>query len=292
VADEPRTARETPVADEPRTARETPVIDEPRTARETPVADEPRTAVGDPAAAAPAPVEPAADRAPVTDRPPARERAAEEMAAERTAVASRRRTHPAVVGEDTLDAMHARQRDRFGGIRWGSAFFGLLSAVGLASLLLSIVVAAGLAIGVSQVKSATNASNATIGLAGGIVLLAVLAVAWFCGGYVAGRMARFDGTRQGLAVWAWTIFVAVAATILAAIGGSEYNVLAHLNLPNVAVGGASLTTGGLVALACALVVTLLAAIVGGKVGERFHRRVDRVAAREYVETVQGPPATA
>src|SRR3954465_15301597 len=83
----------------------------------------------------------------------------------------------------------ARQRDRFGGIRWGSAFFGLLSAIGLASILLGIVVAAGVAIGVSEVKDTANGTKDTIGLGGGIVLLCVLAVAWYCGGYVAGRMA-------------------------------------------------------------------------------------------------------
>jgi hypothetical protein len=32
-------------------------------------------------------------------------------------------------------------------------------------------------------------------------------------------------------------------------------------------------------------VTLLFAVLGGMAGDRFHRRVDRVAAREYVETV-------
>ncbi|MGZ6645790.1 MAG: hypothetical protein ACXVFT_28620, partial [Solirubrobacteraceae bacterium] len=55
------------------------------------------------------------------------------------------RTIPAVVAEDTVVAMRARQRDRFGGIRWGSAFFGLLSAIGLAAILLGIAAAAGVA---------------------------------------------------------------------------------------------------------------------------------------------------
>ena len=55
-------------------------------------------------------------------------------------------------------------------------------------------------------------------------------------------------------------------------------------LPNVAVGNESLTTTGLVTLAAALVVTLLFAILGGKAGDLFHRRVDRFAARDYVET--------
>ena len=36
------------------------------------------------------------------------------------------------------------------------------------------------------------------------------------------------------------------------------------------------TTGGLIALAAVVLGTLLAAFVGGKVGNRYHRKVDRV----------------
>jgi hypothetical protein len=195
----------------------------------------------------------------------------------------RRRTLAPVVGDATLAAMHDRQRVRFGGIRWGSAFFGLLSAIGLAAMLLSIVAAAGVTIGVSQIEDVTTGDADTIGLGGAILVLAVLALSWFCGGYVAGRMARFDGMRQGIGVWVWTLVIGLALAIAAIIGGSEYDVFAQLNLPNIAVGDQTLTTGGAITLAAALVVTLIAAIAGGKVGDRFHRRVDRFAAREYVQ---------
>jgi hypothetical protein len=194
-----------------------------------------------------------------------------------------RRTLAPVVGDETLVAMHDRQRVRFGGIRWGSAFFGLLSAIGLAAMLLGIVAAAGVAIGVSEIKNVTNGDAETIGVGGAILVLAILALSWFCGGYVAGRMARFDGMRQGIGVWVWTVLIGIVLAIAAVIGGSEYDVFARLNLPNVAVGDQTLTTGGAITLAAALVVTLVCAIAGGKFGDRFHRRVDRFAAREYVE---------
>jgi hypothetical protein len=193
------------------------------------------------------------------------------------------RTLAPVVGDETLVAMHDRQRLRFGGISWGSAFFGLLSAIGLAALLLGIVAAAGVAIGVSEIENVTNGDANTIGLGGAILVLAILALSWFCGGYVAGRMARFDGFKQGLAVWLWTVVIGVALAIAALIGGSDYDVFAQLNLPNVAVGDQTLTTGGAITLAAACVVTLVFAVLGGKLGDRFHRRVDRFAAREYVE---------
>jgi hypothetical protein len=193
------------------------------------------------------------------------------------------RTLAPVVGDETLVAMHDRQRIRFGGIRWGSAFFGLLSAIGLAALLLGIVAAAGVAIGVSEIEDVTNGDADTIGLGGAILVLAILALSWFCGGYVAGRMARFDGSRQGIGVWGWTVLIGAVLAIAAVIGGSDYDVFAQLNLPNVAVGDETLTTGGAITLAAACVVTLVFAVLGGKFGDRFHRRVDRFAAREYVE---------
>ncbi|HEX5898460.1 MAG TPA: hypothetical protein VFY32_03590 [Solirubrobacteraceae bacterium] len=193
-------------------------------------------------------------------------------------------TIPAPVAADTVVAMRARQRDRFGGIRWGSAFFGLLSAIGLAAILLGIAGAAGVALGLSEINDVRTGSADTIGLGGALVLLAILALSWYCGGYVAGRMARFDGLRQGVGVWVWTLVTGAALAIAAVIGGSEYDVLQQLNLPNVAVGDQSLTTGGWLTLAAAIVVTLLFAVLGGKAGDLFHRRVDRFATRDYVET--------
>lgn len=171
---------------------------------------------------------------------------------------------------------HERQHAEFGGISWLSTLFGWLAAAGLAAILAGILAAAGAALALNEVEGEVTGSEAeTIGLAGGIALLVVLAIAYFLGGYAAGRMARFDGARQGLGVWLWGIIAALVVAALALIGGSEYNVLGALNLPNVPVDSGTLTTGGAIALAASLLVTLGAAVLGGKTGERFHRKVDR-----------------
>jgi hypothetical protein len=178
------------------------------------------------------------------------------------------------------DAVRA-QHDRFGGIKWGAAFFGWLSANGLAVLLLAVLSAAGVAFGLSQTSSADAAAQqatseaSTIGLVGGIVLLAVLFLAYLAGGYVAGRMARFDGIRQGLAVWIIGLLVVALLALAGAVLGSQYNVLSQLNLPAVPLSGDTLTTAGIVAGIGALLVTLAGALLGGKLGERYHRKVDR-----------------
>ena len=99
------------------------------------------------------------------------------------------------------------QRDKFGGINWGAAFFGWLVAVGIGALLTALLSAAGAAIALSELESADEAlgSSEAIGVVGVIALLAIGLVAYFAGGYVAGRMSRFDGGRQGIAVWVWSI---------------------------------------------------------------------------------------
>src|SRR5215204_1035220 len=122
--------------------------------------------------------------------------------------------------------VRARQREEFGGVNWGSAFFGWLVAVGMAAILLGLLSAAGTAFGLSDVSDSEAKQNAeTIGA---ILLLLVLGIAYFCGGYVSGRMSRFDGGRQGVAVWVLGLVVTIVLAVAGALFGAEYNVLERL----------------------------------------------------------------
>jgi hypothetical protein len=184
---------------------------------------------------------------------------------------------PAPLDREQMRAVRARQREEYGGINWGAAFFGWLVAVGLGALLVGLLAAAGAAVGLTELSETDAAGNAEeIGIGGAIALLAALAIAYFAGGYVAGRMSRFDGARQGFGAWLFGIAVTLLLALAAVILGSEYNVLEQLNLPSLPVGESTLTTGGVIALAAILVGTVLAAVVGGKAGERYHRKIDRV----------------
>ena len=134
---------------------------------------------------------------------------------------------------DAVDA----QRARFGGIKWGAAFFGWLTANGLAVILVALLSAAGVALGLAQnVDTADEAAEQaeTLGIGGGIAILVILFLAYLAGGYVAGRMARFDGARQGLAVWIVGLLVVLVLAGVGVVLGSQYNVLQPLNLPRTA----------------------------------------------------------
>lgn len=169
-----------------------------------------------------------------------------------------------------------RQREEYGGFNIGAAFFGWLVAVGLAVLLTALLSAAGAAIGLTELSEGEARSNAeTISIIGGILLIAVLAISYYAGGYVAGRMSRFDGGRQGLGVWLLGLLATAVLAVLGAIAGSEYNLFSQLNLPRIPIDEGSLAGGAAITLILILGATLLAAMSGGKVGERYHRKVDR-----------------
>jgi hypothetical protein len=173
----------------------------------------------------------------------------------------------------------AAQRARYGGISWGSAFFGWLSANGVAVLLIAILSAGGMAFGLTQGLDTTNEatdSAGAIGIGGGIALLVLLFLAYLAGGYVAGRMARFDGAKQGVAVWVIGLVVVLLLALAGLVFGAQYNVLSRLDLPRIPIDEGTATTAGIIALVAVLLVTLLAAVLGGLLGARYHRKVDRV----------------
>jgi hypothetical protein len=184
-------------------------------------------------------------------------------------------------GMATRETVVAREKEEFGGIKVGSAFFGWLTATGMAVLLTALVAAAGTAVGLAtntDVNKAVNqaASDQTVGIVGIIVLLVVLFLSYYSGGYVAGRMARFNGAKQGLMVWFWAVIVAVLVALLGMIAGERFNILANLNsFPRIPVNEGQLTTTGIIAAVVVAAVALIAAVLGGMAGMRFHRKVDR-----------------
>lgn len=174
----------------------------------------------------------------------------------------------------------AREKEAFGGLKVGSAFFGWLAAVGTAVLLTALLAAVITAVRVAGGQQATT-DPATIvagsGLRTDVAIIVILFVAYYCGGYVAGRMARFNGLTQGLAVWVWAVVAALLITAVGAVAGARWDLLGSLNgFPRLQASGApAITSGSVVTTLLALVAALVGAVLGGLAGMRFHRRVDR-----------------
>src|SRR3712207_2474528 len=100
----------------------------------------------------------------------------------------------------------AREKERFGGMKFGACFFGWLTATGMAVLLTALLAAAGAGLGLAtnleQTTDPADPNQAqTIGLVGGIVLLVIIFLAYVAGGDVAGRRGRVNGGREGGGGW-------------------------------------------------------------------------------------------
>lgn len=190
--------------------------------------------------------------------------------------------HAATSGNTIREDVVAKEKEQFGGMKFGSAFFGWLTATGAAVLLTALVAGIGTAIGLGSEVDPNEAAEAaaenvsTVGLVGAIVLAVIVFVAYFCGGYVAGRMARFNGIMQGIAVWIWAVVIAVVLAIIGAIAGSQFNFLAELNsAPSIPMNADDLTLGSIITAIVIALLSLAGAILGGLTGMRYHRQVDK-----------------
>jgi hypothetical protein len=172
-----------------------------------------------------------------------------------------------------------REKEAFGGMKFGSCFFGWLTASGTAVLLAALVTGIGAALGVSrnvEEASTSAAQTESVGFVGGIVLLAIIFVSYLAGGYVAGRMARFNGLKQGLGVWLWAVIIAILAAAAGWLVGARFDLLAQVNsFPRLPVNEGTLTTGGIIVAVGVVAASLIGALLGGLAGMRYHRRVDR-----------------
>lgn len=183
----------------------------------------------------------------------------------------------------TRETVVAREEERFGGIKIGAAFFGWLTATAVTVVLALLVMAAaraGLLAGADMTASSL-AWSWPGDVTGAALLLVIPLLAYFSGGYVAGRMARFNGVGQGLMVWLWAVIVAAAAAVVAMVngivGGGQLNVRNMLNeVLRLPVNEVPLGAGSIIAAIAVAALALLGSVLGGMVGVHYHRKVDRV----------------
>jgi hypothetical protein len=178
--------------------------------------------------------------------------------------------------------LRRQERREFGGrIQWEAVFFGLLAAVGLAASLLAMVLGGMVAAGVTSFREDAASLVDHVMTAGGLIPIAILALSYLAGGYVAARMARFDGLRQGLGVWLLSLVMAIAVGITAWIAGGDIDPTKSITLPSNPIDEGPLSDTGWAILAVGVLVPLIFSIVGGALGERFHRAVDRAGTDEF-----------
>jgi hypothetical protein len=254
------------------------------TRREPPGDEEPTRQVP---ADEPARDEPARETQPMAERPagePAGETEDKETRVIRTPPAYGTQADASPYPRGYFEAAEEREdrlRDMYGGVDWLASFIGFTFAL-VAGCLFTLV--AGLVVaplGVSMDLAGSEIGPAAIT---GLVLVAILVfLTYFFGGYVAGRLARFDGGRNGAMLLLWTgVTVLVLALINAVLSGflpegiSENIDSLIQNFLFSTIGGLSgLGIAGVLIFGGALLVALVGGFLGGRLGSRYHAEIDR-----------------
>ena len=182
---------------------------------------------------------------------------------------------------EAIEEREDQLRSMYGGVDWLASFLGFVFAavVGLLFSLLAGLVLAPLGFSLDLRSGEIGTTTIT-----GLVLVAILIfITYFFGGYVAGRLARFDGGRNGAILLLWTLGVALLAALA---GGILSNFLPASISDSIrdfiqndvlsAIGSLSELgiVGGLVAIGTVL-VALLGGFLGGRLGSRYHAEIDR-----------------
>ncbi|MPZ96670.1 MAG: hypothetical protein GEU96_17595 [Propionibacteriales bacterium] len=174
------------------------------------------------------------------------------------------------------EELRERQREEYGGLHVGAAFYGWLVAAAMAVLLASLAGAIATGVGASFdiSRADLDRESETLTVAGLALIGVIVLIAYFAGGYVAGRMTRFDGGRQGAGAWVIGVLTLLALGIVGAVFGRRYDAFDQVDLPASVGSTETLSLGPALVLAAVVLATLLFAILGGKAGNRYHRKVD------------------
>jgi membrane protease YdiL (CAAX protease family) len=183
---------------------------------------------------------------------------------------------------EAAEEREGRLRDMYGGVDWLASFLGFVFAAvvgALFSLIAGLVLAP---LGFSlNLGGEIGAAVIT-----GLVLVAVLIfLTYFFGGYVAGRLARFDGGRNGAMLLLWTLLaVLLFAVVNAVLGGllpAQFSESLDDFIQNdllSTIGNLSqLGVVGVVILVGAVLAALLGGFLGGRLGSRYHTEIDRTS---------------
>jgi hypothetical protein len=181
---------------------------------------------------------------------------------------------------EAVEEREDRLRDMYGGVDWLASFLGFIFSA-VVAVLFSLIAGLVLApLGFSlDLGGEIGAAVIT-----GLVLVALLIfLTYFFGGYVAGRLARFDGGRNGVMLLLWTLAAALLAALAAGIFSSFLPASISANIRDFIQNNVLSTIGnlaqlgivGIVVAIGAVLVALLGGFLGGRLGSRYHSEIDR-----------------
>jgi hypothetical protein len=177
---------------------------------------------------------------------------------------------------EAAEEREERLSDMYGGVDWLASFLGFVFAVVAGGVLFSVLSLVVVPLGVSiQIGGQLGPAAITA-----LALLGILIFLTFLfGGYVAGRLARFDGGRNGAMSVVWTLLIAFLGFVIASFlpgqaGETMRDFLQGTILP---FAGEILALGaiGIAVAVAAFLLAILGGVVGGRLGGRYHAEIDR-----------------
>jgi hypothetical protein len=160
-------------------------------------------------------------------------------------------------------------------VSWGGIWGGVLTAIGVLLLLAAL----GMAVGASATPA--EADGTTLGMAAGVWAGVSLLIALFLGGMVSTRIgATYDGATgfwEGALVWIVTLLaiVGLATTGLSSLMGGAMRVMGTTSQVASAMQGTPAAAKAAWGTFGALVLMLLASVLGAVAGRRRHPWLER-----------------
>ncbi|MGB3633536.1 MAG: tetraspanin family protein [Rubrobacteraceae bacterium] len=181
---------------------------------------------------------------------------------------------------EAMEEREARLRDIYGGTDWLASFVGFIFALVAGAVLALIPASILFGLGISfDLSGDTLGTTAITGL---IIVGIVLFLMYFFGGYVSGRLARFDGGLNGAMLIIWTVIAGILFLLAGGIFSSFLPTAVAENMQGFVQGSVLPTFNNLVTqgaigigiLVAAVLIALLGAFLGGRTGGRYHRDID------------------
>src|SRR5215210_836387 len=179
---------------------------------------------------------------------------------------------------EEVEEREDRLRDMYGGVDWLASFLGFIFSTVLGGVFLAI---AGLVLVPFGITPELSGGRIGASVLTGLAVLGVLIfLTYFFGGYVAARLARIVGGRNGAMVLVWTFIVALILALVAVVFSGFLPAGMADGVSNLARGTVSTATNlagagvaGIIVAVAALLLALLGGFFGGRFGSRYHTEI-------------------
>lgn len=170
--------------------------------------------------------------------------------------------------------------ERYGGGDFPATIGGLLAAIGTLVMLGGLIAAGAGNIAYQLDTLDVDGNVVEFSLAGAVAAVIVLFASFFVGGWVAARMARFDGRKNGVIVALWMMVLVVLFGALGVWAGAQYNVFAQIDLPDWLSqwNNEDVALGAALAAAVGALSMFAGGYLGGAVGDAYNARVNAAIA--------------